>query len=74
MIYVLKKEGEKQIEISLHVDVDKWVVEQDDYEYREVSTYTFDTEEQAKLFLETHVHSFVVDGYELSTQQVLTSD
>ena len=74
MIYILKKEGEKQIEISLYTENDKWVVEQDDYEYREVSTYTFDTEEQAKLFLDTHVHSFVVDGYELSTQQTLTED
>lgn len=74
MIYILKKEGEKEIEISLRRENEKWIVEQDDYEYREVTTYTFDTEEQANLFMETHIHSFVVDGYEFSTQQLLTEE
>lgn len=75
MIYILKKEGEKQIEISVPKEKNGiWVVEQNDYEFWESTRYVFETEEQAKLFLETHIHSYVVDGFELSTANLLTDD
>lgn len=75
MIYVLKKEGEKQIEISFPVQKENhWIVYQDDFEFHESTSYTFDTENQAKLFLECHIHSFEIDGYEISQQSPLTDD
>lgn len=75
MIYILKKEGEKQIEISFPREKEGiWIVEQNDFEFWESTRYEFETEEQAKLFLESHIHSYVVDGFELSTTNVLTED
>lgn len=75
MIYVLEKEGEKQIEISFPKCIDnKWVVEQTDFEFRESTTYTFDSEEQANFFLETHINSFKQDGFKISFTAPLTDD
>jgi aminopeptidase C len=75
MIYVLKKEGEKQIEISFPKFIDdNWVVEQVDFEFRETTTYSFDSEEQANFFLETHIDSFRQDGFQISFISTLTED
>lgn len=75
MIYILKTEGEKQIEISAPREKDGiWIVEQNDYEFWESTRYEFETEDQAKLFLESHIHSYVVDGFELTTTNLLTDD
>ena len=76
MIYVLEKEGEKKIEIHFpkRIEEDVWVVEQDDFEFRESTTYTFDDEEQATFFLETHIESFKQDGYKVHLESPLTDD
>ena len=75
MIYILKTEGEKQIEISAPREKDGiWIIEQNDYEFWESTRYEFETEDQAKLFLESHIHSYVVDGFELTTTNLLTDD
>mgnify|MGYP006271478637 CR=1 FL=1 len=76
MIYVLEKEGEKKIEVHFpkQIEEDVWVVEQDDFEFRESTTYTFDDEDQAMFFLETHIESFKTDGYKVHLESPLTDD
>jgi aminopeptidase C len=75
MIYILEKEGEKQIEITFPKFIDnKWVVEQTDFEFRESTTYSFDSEEQANFFLETHINSFRQDDFKISFTAPLTDD